>query len=69
MTKEYTTFQNKLEKIAEVTIAEEGHTWNKESATTLILRKVLEAYDDVPRENFKSYLKGLIEASARIDKE
>tara|TARA_R100000030_G_scaffold73444_1_gene56733 strand:+ start:204 stop:413 length:210 start_codon:yes stop_codon:yes gene_type:complete len=69
MDKEYTTFQNKLEKIAEATMAEEGHTWNKESATTLILRKVLEAYDDIPRENFRSYLKDLIQSSARIDNE
>ena len=69
MNKEYTTFQNKLEKIAEATMAEEGHTWNKESATTLILRRVLEAYDDIPRQNFRAYLKDLIESSARIDRE
>jgi len=42
---------------------------NKESATTIILRKVLEAYDDIPRQNFRSYLKDLIQASARIDNE
>tara|TARA_R100000697_G_scaffold113957_1_gene132606 strand:+ start:50 stop:259 length:210 start_codon:yes stop_codon:yes gene_type:complete len=69
MNKEYTTFQNKIEKITKDTLEEEGHTWHKESAATIILRKVLEAYDDIPRQNFRSYLSDLIKASARIDNE
>tara|TARA_R100001591_G_C4304702_1_gene171345 strand:+ start:52 stop:261 length:210 start_codon:yes stop_codon:yes gene_type:complete len=69
MNKEYTTFQNKIEKITKDTLEEEGYTWHKESATTIILRKVLEAYDDIPRQNFRSYLSDLIKASARIDNE
>jgi hypothetical protein len=42
---------------------------DKESSITIILRKVLEAYDDIPRQNFRAYLSDLIEASARIDNE
>tara|TARA_R100001224_G_scaffold109570_1_gene87093 strand:+ start:94 stop:288 length:195 start_codon:yes stop_codon:yes gene_type:complete len=38
-----------------------------ETIETYMLRCVLKAYDEIPRENFRSYLKALIKANDKLD--